>query len=279
MNIATLLLTYNRSWHTQQVLTALKQNTVLPQKLYIFQDGLKKNQDEIEWKKVNRLIYNIDWCDTKVIVAGCNKGVAEMMISGVNYVLQEYDAVIVLEDDCVPMPGFMTFMNQCLKKYADNSKVYSITGYDNLKGMESQSDAYCIGRPSSWGWGTWKNRWSEFKKDYEIVRRLKTTAVGSRNLALWGNDLEDMLVGRVRGFNDAWDVFWALTLIEKGGICIRAGKSLIRNIGFDGTGLHCGKTNAFDTVCTTEVKEKYNLPEVAEGSNRVDCSGGGVLIG
>ncbi len=42
MKIATLLFTYNRSYHTEQALSALKENTALPQKLIVFQDGRKR---------------------------------------------------------------------------------------------------------------------------------------------------------------------------------------------------------------------------------------------
>ncbi|MDE6713238.1 MAG: hypothetical protein K2K20_05825, partial [Lachnospiraceae bacterium] len=61
MKIATVLFTYNRSHHANRVIEALKCNTVLPQKLFIFQDGCREGEDDTEWKKVNHLIYDIDW--------------------------------------------------------------------------------------------------------------------------------------------------------------------------------------------------------------------------
>ena len=53
MKIATILFTYNRSEHTKKVLDALKENSVLPEKLYVFQDGLKIETHKEEWEKVN----------------------------------------------------------------------------------------------------------------------------------------------------------------------------------------------------------------------------------
>ena len=50
MDIATILFTYNRSYHTNEVIKALEQNIVLPQKLYIFQDGLGKEVHRDEGK-------------------------------------------------------------------------------------------------------------------------------------------------------------------------------------------------------------------------------------
>ena len=90
--------------------------------LYIFQDGMKENTNVEEWKSVNRLIQEIDWCETYVQVSETNKGLAKSIVAGVDYVLQECDAVIVLEDDCVPHPQFMEYMLKALKKY-ESSKV------------------------------------------------------------------------------------------------------------------------------------------------------------
>ena len=111
MNIATLLFTYNRSYHTELVLTALMENAVRPQKLYIFQDGLNQGSgEEKEWERVNHIIHTVDWCDTEVIVSDCNRGLAEAIVSGINYAFKDNDAVIVLEDDCVPAKNFLGYM-------------------------------------------------------------------------------------------------------------------------------------------------------------------------
>ena len=62
---------------------SLKNNTVLPEKLFIFQDGLKPDEDDCEWKKVNELIQKIDWCENEIIISDYNKGLAASIISGV----------------------------------------------------------------------------------------------------------------------------------------------------------------------------------------------------
>ena len=110
MKIATILFTYNRSWHTDKVLKALCQNYVLPEKLFIFQDGIKRKEHEKEWKKVNLLINNVDFCPVEIIVSKENKGLAKSILSGIKYVFQNYDSIIVLEDDCVPTI-FTYFLN------------------------------------------------------------------------------------------------------------------------------------------------------------------------
>ena len=113
MKTAIAIFVYDRSYHASKVLEALKDNTILPEKLFIFQDGMKTETDQCEWKKVNSLITDIDWCEKEIIVSEYNKGLACSIVSGVSYVLKNYEAIIVLEDDCVPMQNFVGFMLQC----------------------------------------------------------------------------------------------------------------------------------------------------------------------
>ena len=270
MKIATLLFTYNRSYHTEQVLTALSRSPILPQKLFIFQDGLKQGSDDSEWKKVNNLIHNIDWCESEIIVSDYNKGLAASIVSGINYAFKDYDAVIVLEDDCVPTTNFISFMQQCFEKYQSNKDVYCVSGYSwPIKLDKKQYDVYGCGRISSWGWGTWKEKWLIYDKDYELVKNMKQKELTSKNLAMWGSDLEETVVGNVRGDCDSWAVFWALNVILKEGICINPYESLISNIGFDSSGVHCGITDRFNVKTSNEEKEKFHLPESIGFSNKV----------
>lgn len=262
MDVATILFTYNRSAHTKKVLEALQKNTVLPQKLYIFQDGLKTEGHREEWEKVNALIQEVDFCPVEVKVSDKNKGLAESVVSGINYVFAENDAVIVLEDDCVPAVDFITFMQQCFEKYRDDRKVYSVSGLAWPMALQKDKyDIYGCGRISSWGWGTWKDRWEGYSRDKQFLERIKQDKDKSRNLAVWGNDCEQMLLGTIAGTLDSWAVYWTLHVIENRGICISPYQSLIRNIGLDGTGVHCGSNEKFEMVLSNEKKGKFILPD------------------
>lgn len=262
MKTATLLFTYNRSYHTRAVLEALSKSNRLPQKLFVFQDGFKNNRDVEEWQKVNEFIKGIEWCEAEIIVSEINKGLAASIVSGITYVFDKYDAIIVLEDDCVPDVSFMDFMYQCFEKYQNNKKIFSVSGYAYPVVLEKGThDIYGCGRVSSWGWGTWKDRWEYFEKDYELVKKLRQEKEFSRNLAMWGMDLESMLVGNVRGECDSWAVFWALNVIAKEGICINPYESLIRNIGLDGSGTNCGVTDYYDVSLMDKSKQIFDLPD------------------
>lgn len=278
MKIATLLFTYNRSEHTKRVVNSLKNNTVMPQKLFIFQDGLKEGEEEDEWRKVSDVVHTIDWCDNEIILSDYNKGLAESIVSGVGLAFQTYDAVIVLEDDCVAAPGFIQFMVQCFEKYEENKNIYSVSGYSwPIDLNKTDSDIYFCGRTSSWGWGTWKDRWNQYIKDYSLYKQLKGTKEGSLNLAMWASDLESALISSVTGKSDIWGLFWVLRVIAEKGLCINPFKSLIQNVGLDGTGVNCGISGRYDVEIDRNIKKEYRLSDEIQISHDVERSFAGLF--
>lgn len=261
MKIATIIFVYNRPEHTKKVLDGLSQNTQLPEMLYIFHDGLKKEQDLEAWERVHNIIYNVSFCDNAVIESKNNKGLAESIIDGINYVLKEYDAVIVLEDDCVPQPGFMCYMLGALERYRDENEVYCINASDEPVEVPANGyDAYFMGRINSWGWATWKNRWAFFEKDYRHLVNIKRDIDLFEWFKIWGEDLEGTLRGNISGATDSWAVFWALSVMKHKGLCLAPYKSFIKNIGFDGTGIHCGDKKIYTEDLYEENGMEFNYP-------------------
>lgn len=246
LKIGIAVFAYCRKEHLVKVLEGLKQNEEVD-KVYFFQDGLRWEADRKAWEETTQVIRFVDWCEKEIIIAEKNKGLSQSIIEGIKLVFEENDAIIILEDDCVPKPAFVSYMKQCFYKYKGNTDVFSVAGYSwplNLKGNDS--DIYFCGRPCSWGWGTWKDRWDMYVQDGNIIRDIKRDKEASRRLAIWGDDLENMLVSNYLGYNDSWYVYWALLTIKQGGYAINPYVSLIDNIGFDGTGVHCDVTDRFN---------------------------------
>ena len=265
MNIVTILFTYNRSRHTRQVLEALHKNTILPDKLYIFQDGRKENTDKAEWEAVGDAINAVSWCDTKVVISEKNKGLANSIKAGVGRGFEKYDAVIVLEDDCVPHPQFMEYLIKALEKYESCKEVYHIgASSEPVDVEENGTDAYFMGRINSCGWGTWKDRWEQFCNDYRMLGRIKADEYTYEWFRLWGEDIEGSLLGNIEGTTDSWAAFWALTVIMKRGYCLAPYESLITNIGYDNTGIHSGGSQPVLKLRSHGKISEITLPEKIE---------------
>ncbi len=267
MKIGTVLFSYNRSYHTGKVLEALSRNYVMPSMLYIFQDGLKKEEHRSEWEKVNEIIKQVDFCPVTLRISEKSKGCAQSIVSGIHEVLEQNDAVIVLEDDCVPAPNFMMYMLQGLEKYKEDKRVYEIgAGSWPVPVQRDQYDVFGTRITWSWGWGTWKDRWSEFAFDNDIIKRMTSTPEGSRVFACWGGGCEAMLSDTIAGKLDAWDIYWTLHVQEVKGICVSPYRSLIHNIGFDGSGMHCGNAKSiYDEVEFDDgIKTRFQFPDKIE---------------
>lgn len=114
MDIGIVVFAYNRSRHLGKVLEGLRENREVS-KLYIFQDGLKCEEHQNEWEMTRQVIEDIDWCETAYQLSHKNKGLACSIVDGISAVFAENDAVIVLEDDCVPTANFVNFMVQCFE--------------------------------------------------------------------------------------------------------------------------------------------------------------------
>lgn len=264
MKIATILFTYNRPTHTKQVLDALKKNTIIPEKLLVFHDGIKENTDTEKWNEVEKIIRDINWCDAEVHTMEYNKGLADSVIDGVTYALKMHEAVIVLEDDCIPQPLFMEYMLQSLEKYEHEKSVYSIGGTaEPIDVPANGTDAYFIGRINSWGWATWRDRWAKYVRDYRMFGRIKKDKELGEWLSIWGQDLEPTLIGNIRGETDSWAVFWALCVIKEHGLCLAPYHSYVENVGFDGSGVHCGSVKP-DFKIVNNSDEKIILPDKIE---------------
>lgn len=265
MNIATVIFTYTRFKHTNLVLEYLKKNTELPEHLIIFQDGIKDTTNINDWKSVNELINNVDWCPVETYVASSNKGLSDSIINGITNILKTYDAVIVLEDDCVPHPQFMEYMRKGLLKYKDYDEVYSINAYDYPLNIEKNgTSAYFTGRIESWGWGTWKNKWAVFDRDYRLLSKIKKDEELNKRFHNWGEDLESYLYGNVSGVCNSWAVFWALNVIWHRGVCVTPYGSFIDNTGFDGSGVNCGKNNIVQNIRSFDYFENITFPDHVE---------------
>ena len=57
--------------------------------------------------------------------------------------------------------------------------------------------------------------------------------------------------------NDVWTLNWVLTVYLNNGFYIYPTISHIDNIGLDGSGVHCGKSNLFATVFADKAPEYF----------------------
>lgn len=237
---------YNRVLHLQKMIEMLEENElVIESDLYIFSDGAKNEKDreaviEVrEW--IDQYKEKSKFRSVYITLKDQNYGLANSIIDGVNRVFLTYDKIIVLEDDLLVAKSFLNYMNEALTYYEEKKEVWSISGYTPcLEGLEKyDKDIYFNYRPYSWGWATWKDRWELVDWKIKDYNKEKFDIRIQKQFMRGGNLMPSMLRAQMNGKIDSWYVRWAYEASKRNKLTVYPVKSLVKNIGLDGSGTHC----------------------------------------
>ena len=256
--------TYIRINHIKRTIEALQKNTLAKQSdLYIFSDAPKPD-DEAKVAIVREYLHTIDnFKSVNIIERSVNSRVANNR-GGIKMLLEQYGKCIFMEEDIVTAPGFLQFMNDALTYYSNNDQILTVAGYcPPIKIPKNYSaDVYFLKRMNGWGVGFWKDKFEIVKPvSKQQLDLLKSDKKKIREFEMFGEDMPGMLEKDVKGQIDAFDVkamYWQYifnlyTVYPK--------QSLTQNIGFDGSGMHCGKTDKY-VVALWEKTENFNMPSI-----------------
>ena len=270
-----ILFVYNRPKHTESVLNALKKNTLAAKSiLYVFSDAAKKEKDFENVNKVREIINKIIGFKEVVITeAETNIGCADSIISGITKVINKHGKAIIVEDDILTAPNFLEFMNEALDKYESDKRIYSISGFvPNEKMAEKCKDFLFLAyRNSSWGWGTWSDRWVEVDWDMLQWEKIKKDKNLWKKLQRGGEDTPYLLKLQMEGFIDAWDIRFYTDKILKDKYTVFPTKTFVENIGLDGSGTHCGNVKNNKSATSTVLPAvDFSFPNELEFNNEIN---------
>ena len=283
INYPIILFAYNRPRHTERVLQALKNNELATQShLIVYVDGLKANatpEQLYQIEEVRRVVKQEQWCGSvEYHIAEHNIGCRNSIIQGITKVLQEYEAVIVLEDDIVTSPYFLNFMNKSLNYYINNKSVISISGYNfppaKIKiPSEYKYDVYISLRQLNCGWATWSDRWNGINWDKDFIPEFLQDKYKVNAFNRGGDDLSKMLIDEYNGLSDAWDVQFCYYHFMQHGVSIIPCISYTNNIGFDDSGTHTQNQNSkiFENDLSICKKNPRFLQELYEDSRIINA--------
>jgi hypothetical protein len=171
-----------------------------------------------------------------------NFGLARSIIDGVTSLCEKYGRVIVLEDDLVTSPHFLTFMNDGLESYAEDDRVQSVCGYMYPVELDSGASSFFLRAPHSWGWATWLNRWKMFDSNGQaLLEEIEARGLGREFNANGPHANFKMLKDQVGGRNDSWFIRWHAAGFLRQKVTLYPVRSLVSNIGIDGSGVHCAE--------------------------------------
>ncbi len=265
-NLAPIaLFVYNRPEHTRRTLTYLEKNVLADEsRLFIFSDAPKTEEDKAKVEQVRALIREVTgFKSVKVITRKENLGLANSIISGVTQLVNEYGKVIVFEDDLLSSPFTLQYFNEALTRYANEEKVMHIGAYMYNIANKNLHQTFFFRAATSWGWATWARAWKNFEPDVDVLLKQfdkkKTEQFSINGTMNFWKQLEGFKAGK----NNSWAIRWYASIFLKGGLTLNPSKSLVHNIGNDGSGVHSKKEDMYH-VQTAKKPVKQFPAEIKE---------------
>jgi hypothetical protein len=250
MTAPIALFVYNRPTHTRQTVEALRDNALAgASDLFIFSDAPKSEVGYTGVAEVRRYLRQIEgFKSVTIIEREKNWGVDPSIIDGVTMLCGRFGQVIVLEDDLVTSPWFLTYMNRSLGLYRDEERVMQVSGFMFPIAGFRDTEATFLKYATCWGWATWDRAWSQFRPNADGYQLLANDATQRRAFDINGSyDYFGLLQAFMTGKVDAWDIRWYLTVFVLDGLALFPHKSLVSNIGLDGSGVHGDRSGATET--------------------------------
>ena len=237
---------FNRADKTKLVLDTLAKNDFAAEsEIFIFCDGPRNIKDLAAIKEVHNVIDSTQgFKNIYILKREINHGVKSSIVGGIDSVLENHDSVIVVEDDIITSKDFLNFSNRALEFYENEKNVWCVSGFNYPNKIITypenyQEDVFFVrGKNSSWGWGTWKDRWQKIDfeiKDYSDFSKNKKQ-IKSFNRA--GSNMFDMLRMQKENRINTWDIQMCYAMFKNNGYTLHSIKPLTKNIGFDASGTH-----------------------------------------
>jgi hypothetical protein len=229
---------FNRPETTKQTFARIAE--VKPTQLFLVADAQRPNHptDAANCAAARAIVQRVDWdCDVHYDFADENMGCRRRIASGLDWVFDQVETAIILEDDVLADHTFFRFAHEMLQHHLDDKRVMQIAGYNPVPPRSYPYSYYYSYWGYSWGWATWRRAWQCY---YDIDMKLWSPTL--RDELAQHPSLNPRILGLLEqthaGQIDTWDYQWFLARILQSGLNVVPARNLVRNIGFDSTATH-----------------------------------------
>jgi hypothetical protein len=186
-------------------------------------------------------------------------GLQQRMASGLDWVFEQVDRAIILEDDCVPDSSFFPFCADVLDRYADDTQVMTVAGSNRQPVRRTPYSYYFSHHMHCWGWATWRRAWQHFDLQMTAWPELRRTQWltylfdDARAERYWLDLFDRLYAGEI----DSWAYVWQLCIWMRHGLNVLPNGNLVSNIGF---GAHATNTVNAQSEQATYPVEPVTFP-------------------
>ena len=243
------LFAFNRPEHTAMTLEALSKNHLATEtQLTIYCDGPRSDEDNDAVAAVRKIAREANgFMRVTVVERPQNLGLARSVIRGVTEMLNDNEIVIVVEDDLVTAPFFLSYMNEGLERYANVERVISICAFTHPT-EKSLPDVFFLPGAHCWGWATWRRGWALFEHDpHNCLRELDRRDLIYEFDVNGAAPYTQFMQRAAAGDGDSWALRWMASATLHDKLSLYPGNSLVNNIGNDGSGTNAGRQDLLKT--------------------------------
>jgi hypothetical protein len=234
---------FNRPQHLLRVINAIENEIINYQgrmiiDMSIIVDG--KGDDFVKsWNKVVEISQNSNF---PVKIRKENLGLRQnIMLTISEFKKSEYDTMILIEDDIVVSSGVFAYFEEMFIRYMKDNSVVQISGFSPVD--LNKMAVFRHFRLSTWAWGVWQCKMplvDDFLVNWSTFN-IKNWANLHREILHYAPDLKRMLRYQKHGKINSWSLDFLVYMIDNNLYTLYPTRSLVVNIGHDGTGVNCRK--------------------------------------
>ena len=252
-SVPVLFCFFNRPDTTKKAFNEIRK--CKPRKLYLASDGPRQNRNETSTiiQLRNDIINSIDWdCEVKTLFRDHNLGCSLGIKTAIDWLFENENSGIILEDDCIVQPSFWEYMQELLTRYENDLRIGMIAGYNQLNNIFNNDSYTFSSYKACWGWATWRRAWKNMDIEMKWRKTHQYKDVMMRT-GLYGKDIRETefkLMKIDEHLVSAWDWQWYSALAAQNQLCIFPAVNLVTNIGFGENATHTSSKS--DSVDATQ---------------------------
>jgi hypothetical protein len=233
-------LIFNRPELTARVFAEIA--AARPRKLLVVADGPRSADERELCERTRAVIDRVDWdCEVLTNYSDVNLGCKRRVSSGLDWVFEQCEEAIILEDDCLPDLTFFRFCAELLEKYRHDERIVIISGNNFQFGRNPTPYSYYYSLYGhTWGWASWRRAWRYYDLDMKLWPTSRQTSwlhdfLGDNSAVdYWAKIFDSTYAGKI----DTWDYQWLFARWIQNGLAITPGVNLVTNLGFNEDATH-----------------------------------------
>lgn len=247
-----LFVTFVRPDYARQTWEGIK--ATKPKTLYFYSNkGRAEKEGEVERNnEIRSYINEIDWdCDLHIFFREECVNVYDSLRGAIDWLFDNEERGIILEEDCVPTKAFFSFVDQMIEKFKEDKRVWCISGDNIIKQNPSGYDYMFSHLHAMYGWASWRDRWRMVNWDHLYIKetidehiyyRLFKTKEQAKAKEKALSNMEDMLYR-----TKCWDYIFGLCMDQYHALTVQPKEHFVKNIGV--TGQHHTKAKVSQYNC------------------------------